>query len=341
MRSEFALIAAAFNLLPPLSGNANLAVVVNGSGTGLTVAAGSAISTTGAFATVFAQGANVTLTLPVVNGTLATLAGTEALTNKSLNGMTVTSSTGTFALTNAKTLAVTNSLTLSGTDGTTMTFPNTSGTVVTLAQAQTLTNKTLTAPAISSPVLSGTATGTYTLGGTPTLGADITATGHTVTGGTFSGVTLSGATTNSGTISGGTISGATLSGVTFSGPTFSGVSTFPTGTTIDASGVLNFSNTGTSALAANATYDLSITGAAGGNLLSAPHGSVGELLLGANNLGSSGTVAYAYIPSIANSPIGLSVPNPPAHTNYAALVFDRANNKLWFYNAGWVGVVLS
>jgi hypothetical protein len=63
----------------------------------------------------------------------------SALTSKTYNGLTVTSTTGTFTLTNAKTLSVTNTLTLSGTDSTTMTFPATSSTVMTLANPGTLT----------------------------------------------------------------------------------------------------------------------------------------------------------------------------------------------------------
>lgn len=42
---------------------------------------------------------------------------------------------------NGKSLTVNNSLTFAGTDSTTMTFPGASDTVVTLAAAQTLTNK--------------------------------------------------------------------------------------------------------------------------------------------------------------------------------------------------------
>jgi hypothetical protein len=95
-------------------------------------------------------------------GTLATLAGSEALTNKSLNGMTVTASTGTFTLTNSKTLSVsdtttlaTNAITLGGgevitfsasnalsllTTGTTvMTLPAVTDTVAVLGTAQTYT----------------------------------------------------------------------------------------------------------------------------------------------------------------------------------------------------------
>lgn len=62
------------------------------------------------------------------------------------------------AVASGKVLTVSNSLTLAGTDGTTMTFPGSSGTVVTLDAAQTLTSKTLTTPIISSISNTGTLT---------------------------------------------------------------------------------------------------------------------------------------------------------------------------------------
>lgn len=115
----------------------------------------------------------VTVTMPAVSGlTVATITGTETLTNKTLtspvmtaptlgvatatsyNGLTLTTTTGTFTLTNAKVLAVTATLTFSGTDSTVMTFPSTSQTIVGLTATQTLTNKTFTAPVL------GAATGT-------------------------------------------------------------------------------------------------------------------------------------------------------------------------------------
>lgn len=73
----------------PATLTANCAVVVNAGGTGLTVTVGTLalagnLVTTGAFNTTLAQGASVTLTLPLVSGTLATLAGTEELTGKTL-----------------------------------------------------------------------------------------------------------------------------------------------------------------------------------------------------------------------------------------------------------------
>jgi len=65
-----------------------------------------------------------------------------AATATSINGNTFTSGTYTLTGTAGKTLDFTNTLTLSGTDSTTMTFPSSSDTVVTLAATQALTNKT-------------------------------------------------------------------------------------------------------------------------------------------------------------------------------------------------------
>lgn len=89
VRLEFTAIANGFALLPTVTGNGNKAVVVNAGGTALTVTTGSLalagdFATTGAFNTTFAQTATTTLTLPAVTGTLATLAGTETLSNKTL-----------------------------------------------------------------------------------------------------------------------------------------------------------------------------------------------------------------------------------------------------------------
>ena len=52
-----------------------------------------------------------------------------ALTGKTYNGLTLSSTTGTFTLTNGKTFSVANSIALAGTDGTTITLPATTGTV--------------------------------------------------------------------------------------------------------------------------------------------------------------------------------------------------------------------
>ncbi len=87
MRSEFQDIEDGFDLLPSLT--ANTAVVVNSAGTALgntvgTLALAGNFATTGAFAVTLSASAAVTLTLPGASGTLATLAGTEILSHKTL-----------------------------------------------------------------------------------------------------------------------------------------------------------------------------------------------------------------------------------------------------------------
>lgn len=67
-------------------------------------------------------------------------------TNGDVKGLSVAS---------GKTHTVNNSITLAGTDGTTMTFPGTTDTVVTLTATQTLTNKTLTSPVITGSTTNG------------------------------------------------------------------------------------------------------------------------------------------------------------------------------------------
>jgi hypothetical protein len=145
MRAELDAITTGFNLLPSLAGNNNKAVVINAGATALGVSTGTlsltgnlsiagAFSTTGAFNTTLAQGATTTLTLPIVNGTLATLAGTETLSNK-----TLTTPLG----------IVKGDVGLGNVDNTSDATKN--------AAVVVLTNKTLT-----SPVLSGTPTGSWT-----------------------------------------------------------------------------------------------------------------------------------------------------------------------------------
>src|SRR5471032_1678339 len=89
---------------------AGTAVVVNAGGTGLTntvgtLALGAAFATTGGYGTTLVERAAISLTLPAVSGlTVATLTGTETLTNKTLTAPTITAMTyGGVALSNAVT----------------------------------------------------------------------------------------------------------------------------------------------------------------------------------------------------------------------------------------------
>jgi len=108
-----------------------------------------------------------TMTFPSTSDTVAGLAATQALTNKTLNGNTFT--TGTYTLTGAagKTLTFNNTLTLAGTDSTTQTFPATSATIARTDAGQTFTG-TQTFGALTATTVNGAAitagTGTLTLG---------------------------------------------------------------------------------------------------------------------------------------------------------------------------------
>ena len=125
-------------------------------GTGIANNAANTIAFTGNYSLGLTLSANTSLTLPTT-GTVATVAGSEALTNKSINGLTVTSSTGTLTITNAKTLSVSNTLTFTGTDASTVAFGaggtvayTNVGTLSSLVSVGTITTGTWSATAIAA-----------------------------------------------------------------------------------------------------------------------------------------------------------------------------------------------
>jgi len=98
-------------------------------------------------ATATATLTNKTLTSPTL--TTPSL-GVATATSINKVAFTAPATGSTLTIADGKTLTASNSLTFTGTDATSFAFPGTSGTVVTLAATQTLTNKTLTLPVIDN-----------------------------------------------------------------------------------------------------------------------------------------------------------------------------------------------
>lgn len=105
------------------------------------------------------------LTLPAATDTVAVLAASQALTNKTYNGLTVTASTGTLTIANSKTLTTSNTLTFTGTDGSSVAF-GTGGTV-------TYTIATGTAALGTSAISAGTCATVVTVSATGTATTDV------------------------------------------------------------------------------------------------------------------------------------------------------------------------
>lgn len=200
MRAELDLIAAGFAKFPTFSGNGSKPLILNSGATGytfttgtLTLAGNFAIS--GAYATTLTATGATNVTLPTT-GTLATLAGSESLSNKTIASPILSGSvTGTYSLAGSPTIAsptlsgtATGTYTLAGTP--TITAPAITNPAISGGGALSGTftgfgpGYTLQAPTISGPSLSGTVTGIYTLTGTYTLAGTSTISSPVINTGT-------------------------------------------------------------------------------------------------------------------------------------------------------------
>ena len=151
--------------------------VNNGSST---ITLGGSLSTIGAYTIALTATANTTLTLPVT-GTLATLAGTETFTNKTLTAPVIATIVNTG----------------------TLTLPTSTDTLVGRATTDTLTNKTITGAVIT----------TGSINNTP-IGATTTNTGA------FTTLNASGTITAQGNITGAGAGTSTLDGFNIDGGTY-------------------------------------------------------------------------------------------------------------------------
>jgi hypothetical protein len=140
-------------------------------GTGIANLAANTISFSGNYSLGLTLSANTSVTLPTT-GTLATLAGSEALTNKTVNKVTITApaTAATLTIANNKTLTASNTLTFTGTDASSIDFGvggtvvyTTVGTLSSLVSVGTITTGTWSATAIAA-TKGGTGLTTYATG---------------------------------------------------------------------------------------------------------------------------------------------------------------------------------
>jgi len=187
---------------------------------GKTITLGGSFTHTGAHTLGLTTTANTSVTLPTT-GTLATLAGTETFTNKTLTSANLTTpAIGSAGYTVAGSSSGTTTIVATAAASGTLTLPAATDTLVGKATTDTLTNKTLTSPTINGGALSGTFTGSFTASGVPTFSnttdaSSTTAAGVIMSGGLalaksmYVGINITGAGAATSTLDGFNIDGGT------------------------------------------------------------------------------------------------------------------------------------
>jgi len=250
--------------------------------TGKTITLGGNLTTSGAFATTLTATATTAVTLPVT-GTLATLAGSETLTNKSVNGVTLTAAgTATTFLAGTGSYTAPFTLTTTGTSGAatftsgTLNIPQYTGGSGT--QSIVTANKTSNYTALSTDTgkelyFSGTGPFTLTMPASPasgdyfyvsnrtgntlaTSGGPISPGGTTVatnavvllvynsTNGAWEMITMASGSGGSGTVTSVDVSGGTTGLTTSGGPVTSSGTITLAGTLVGANGGTGVNNSG-------------------------------------------------------------------------------------------------
>jgi len=343
------------NVIPGQYGGTGIA------NTGFTLTMAGNVSHAGAFAQTFTATGATSVTLPTA-GTLATLAGIESFTNKTLstnttwNGNVIAGQYGGTGVANTgKTITIGGNLTTSGafdttliaTAGTSVTLP-TAGTLSTLAGSETLTNKTLsTNTTWNGNVIGGQYGGT----GVANTGKTITIGGNFTTSGAFTTTLTSTANTSVTLPTTGTL--ATLTGTeslsnkyitTGAGNTsIAGlVLTSGANTTAVANGSIEFDNTNfyfsvAGARKVNAYTDSTLTGTWAGAVIAGQYGGTGIANTGKTiTIGGNLTTSGAFTTTLTATGT-TSVTLPTAGTLATLAGSETLTNKTLSTNTTWNG----
>jgi len=347
------------NVIPGQYGGTGIA------NTGFTLTMAGNVSHAGAFAQTFTATGTTSVTLPTA-GTLATLAGIESFTNKTLSTNTTWNGNviaglygGTGVANTGKTITIGGNLTTSGafdttliaTASTSVTLP-TAGTLSTLAGSETLTNKTFsTNTTWNGNVITGQYGGT----GVANTGKTITIGGNLTTSGAFTTTLTSTANTSVTLPTTGTL--ATLAGIeslsnkyitTGAGnTTVAGlVLTSGSNTTAVANGSIEFDNTNfyfsvAGARKVNAYTDSTLTGTWSGAVIAGQYGGTGVANTGRTiTIGGNLTTSGAFTTTLTST-ANTSVTLPTTGTLATLAGIESFTNKTLSTNTTWNGNVIA